>query len=184
MDKKKKLGLICVAISVIVAIFIAGSRISTKNEASKIITSTTVATTVQNSVVDNEATTQIQSSENNKSNSTSVLTPEEKSSLKEKYKEADKSSQNHIDGIEHSYQNDEENQELAISMQQAIDMLNNFYGSTYSVHYIGSDQQYQHFSIIDKKGNEYAIVRVDLKNGTAIETVIKTQEKNEYNLLV
>lgn len=71
-----------------------------------------------------------------------------------------------------------------LSLSQAQEVLDNFYGSTYKVSPISYKDGIQTFLVRDKKGNDYATVEVELETGSATETITDTNETNEYNLLV
>lgn len=71
-----------------------------------------------------------------------------------------------------------------LTTEQAAEILTDFYGTTYRVNAAEYDNGYQSFNITDKKGNAYATVKVELASGKATETIIQTNEVNEYNLLV
>ncbi len=71
-----------------------------------------------------------------------------------------------------------------LTLEQTVEILNNFYGTTYKVEAAEYENGCQSFNIIDKKGKAYATVKVDLSTGDATETIIQTNEVNDYNLLV
>lgn len=71
-----------------------------------------------------------------------------------------------------------------LTTEQTVEILTDFYGSTYRVETGEYNGGYQKFDIIDKKGNAYAAVKVELSSGEATETIIQTNEVNKYNLLV
>lgn len=61
-------------------------------------------------------------------------------------------------------------------------IVEDFYGSTYVVNDNGTKDNIQSYKIIDKKGNPYSNVTVDLEKQIMIETVIEDGENNQYNL--
>lgn len=73
--------------------------------------------------------------------------------------------------------------DTSISLNEALDVLSDFYGSDYNVNATVVEDGWQYFSVIDKKGSKYASVRVNLNTSDAVETIIATGETNEYNLL-
>lgn len=74
--------------------------------------------------------------------------------------------------------------DTSISLNEALDVLTDFYGSTYNVNATVVEDGWQYFSVTDKRGTKYASVKVDLSTADAVETIIATGEVNEYNLLV
>lgn len=73
--------------------------------------------------------------------------------------------------------------ETNISVNEALNVLSNMYGSKYDVNGTVQEDEYYYFSITDKKGNKYASVKVNLKTADAEETITNTGEVNKYNLL-
>lgn len=61
-------------------------------------------------------------------------------------------------------------------------IVEDFYGSTYVVNDNGIKDNIQSYKIIDKKGNPYSNVTVDLEKQIMTETVIEDGENNQYNL--
>lgn len=77
----------------------------------------------------------------------------------------------------------QQNGEMSISVNEALDVLTNYYGSTYNVNGTVQEDNYYYFSVVDKKGVKYASVKVNLNNADATETVIATGETYDFNLL-
>lgn len=73
--------------------------------------------------------------------------------------------------------------ETSISVNQALNVLTDMYGSKYDVNGTVQEDEYYYFSVTDKKGNKYASVKVNLKTADAEETITNTGEINKYNLL-
>ncbi|MFR5874963.1 MAG: hypothetical protein ACLUFN_00580 [Eubacterium sp.] len=73
--------------------------------------------------------------------------------------------------------------DTSISLNEALNVLTDFYGSTYNVNATIEEDGWQYFAVYDKKGTKYASVKVKLSTAEAVETIIDTGEKNEYNLL-
>ena len=63
-------------------------------------------------------------------------------------------------------------------------IVEDFYGSTYVVNDNGTKDNIQSYKIIDKKGNPYSNVTVDLEKQIMSETVIEDGENNQYNLTI
>lgn len=74
--------------------------------------------------------------------------------------------------------------EIPISVNEALDRLSEFYGAAYNVNATVKEDEYQYFKVTDNKGNDYAKVKVNLKNSNAEETIIHSGEVNKFNLLV
>ncbi len=73
--------------------------------------------------------------------------------------------------------------EMSISVNQALDALENFYGKDYDINATVNEDGFQYFAVFDKKGNKYASVKVNLETADATETIVSTGESNDYNLL-
>lgn len=73
--------------------------------------------------------------------------------------------------------------DTSISLNEALDLLGEFYGTAYNVNATVVEDGWQYFSVTDKKDTKYASVRVNLSTADAVETIIATQEVNEFNLL-
>lgn len=71
----------------------------------------------------------------------------------------------------------------SITVNKALDILQEFYGKTYEVNATVNEDGYQYFAVFDKKGNKYASVKVNLDTADAVETVVENGAKNSYNLL-
>lgn len=69
-----------------------------------------------------------------------------------------------------------------ISVNQALNVLDDFYGKTYEVNATIVEDGYQYFAVFDKKGTKYASVKVNLSTSQAYETILETGEVNEFNL--
>lgn len=77
----------------------------------------------------------------------------------------------------------QDSDEYALSVEDALQVLENFYGDEYTVTANGADGGIQYFAV-NSADVEYAEVEVDLYTGSATETIIETGETGEYNLLV
>lgn len=69
------------------------------------------------------------------------------------------------------------------TIKEALDALQNYYGDGYSVNGTISEEDFYYFSVY-KKDKKYASVKVNMKNGDAVETITETGEKNNLNLFV
>lgn len=74
--------------------------------------------------------------------------------------------------------------DTSISLNEALDVLTNFYGAAYNVNATVEEDGWQYFAVYDKKGTKYASVKVNLSTSDAVETILATGEVNEFNLLV
>ncbi len=70
----------------------------------------------------------------------------------------------------------------SISVNEALNVLQEFYGDTFTVNATINEADYQYFAVYDKNNEKYASVRVNLSTSEAVETISATGEKNEYNL--
>lgn len=144
----------CVLILSTVFIFNACSS-SDKEETTQ---STTSTTTQQSSTADSAENTQQKTAQN-----TTEETTVEKTTKKSKTTE--------FSG------------EMSISVNQALDALESFYGKDYDINATVNEDGFQYFAVFDKKGNKYASVKVNLDTAEATETIVSTGESNDYNLL-
>jgi len=78
----------------------------------------------------------------------------------------------------------EANEAIPISVEEALEMLSNFYGRAYTVEKKGKKGDIQFFEVYDKHKNLYAKLEVNLKNSNVIETIEHSGEVNMFNLLV
>ena len=73
---------------------------------------------------------------------------------------------------------------IPISVNEALDKLDEFYGSAYNVNATVREGDIQYFRVTDIKENLYARVEVNLKTSDAKETIEHSGEVNEFNLSV
>lgn len=78
---------------------------------------------------------------------------------------------------------DKSDKTQSITVNKALDILQEFYGKTYEVNATVNEDGYQYFAVFDKKGNKYASVKVNLDTADAVETVVENGATNSYNLL-
>lgn len=78
---------------------------------------------------------------------------------------------------------DKSDKTQSITVNRALDILQEFYGKTYEVNATVNEDGYQYFAVFDKKGNKYASVKVNLDTADAVETVVENGATNSYNLL-
>lgn len=182
MDKKKIIGLICAFIAVTVAVVIIISRAGGSKKEATTTTETTVAsTTVEATKGTTIATTEQEMVED-------VLDPEVESSLNAKTTKA-KATKKDEKTTKKAYSTTKitvtaQKGEANLTVDETIEILEGFYGTTYRVSQIDSKNGFELYLVKDKKGNDYAIVRVDPVSGDASENIIQTGEENYYNLLV
>ena len=69
------------------------------------------------------------------------------------------------------------------TVQQALEALDNYYGSGYEVNGTVSEGDYYYFAVY-KNDEKYASVKVNMKNGDAVETITETGETANLNLFV
>lgn len=69
------------------------------------------------------------------------------------------------------------------TVQQALEALDNYYGSGYEVNGTVSEGDYYYFAVY-KNDTKYASVKVNMKNGDAVETITETGETANLNLFV
>lgn len=69
------------------------------------------------------------------------------------------------------------------TVQQALEALDNYYGSGYEVNGTVTEGDYYYFAVY-KNDEKYASVKVNMKNGDAVETITETGETANLNLFV
>lgn len=69
------------------------------------------------------------------------------------------------------------------TVQQALEALDNYYGKGYEVNGTVSEGDYYYFAVY-KNDSKYASVKVNMKNGDAVETITETGETANLNLFV
>lgn len=74
------------------------------------------------------------------------------------------------------------NADSSISVNEALNYLEDFYGKPFRVNATIQEDGIQYFKIIDKNGNLYARVSIDLDNSKMTETIVDTNEINEYTI--
>lgn len=74
------------------------------------------------------------------------------------------------------------NADSSISVNEALNYLEDFYGKPFTVNSTIQEDGIQYFKIIDKNGNLYARVSIDLDNSKMTETIVDTNEINEYTI--
>lgn len=74
------------------------------------------------------------------------------------------------------------NADSSISVNEALNYLEDFYGKPFTVNATIQEDGIQYFKIIDKNGNLYARVSIDLDNSKMTETIVDTNEINEYTI--
>lgn len=130
------------------------STTATKAQATAL--SSTTQTTVESTTAD----------ETTQTTQTTQSTTEKKTTTTKKTTTKQKSSDN----------------DTSISLNEALNVLSDFYGTAYDVNATVVEDGYQYFAIYDKKGTKYASVKVNLSTSDAIETIIATGETYEFNL--
>lgn len=156
MKKSIKKIICCALVLTMCLSFVACSSKNGKENTTESSTSTTMQTTSEQTTLD---TTE----------STSEKTTEQKSSSTTKKKE--KTSKDKSDKTQ------------SITVNKALDILQEFYGKTYEVNATVNEDGFQYFAVFDKKGNKYASVKVNLNTADAVETVVENGATNSYNLL-
>jgi hypothetical protein len=164
---KKYNRLICLILSV--TICLALSSCSTKADEETTTDNSTTTTVTQSETT--QTTTEIDESTTVTDSTTSTTTQsttEKKTTTTKKSVTKAKSSDN----------------DTSISLNEALDVLSDFYGVAYNVNATVSEDGWQYFAVYDKYGTKYASVKVNLSTADAVETIVSTGETNEYNLLV
>lgn len=176
-NKKTFIIVACIIAVIAVVIGIAASQ-GTKNKAFDDTSSTTTITTaveettVPTTAVD-EAVNATTEHNANKAENTTAHKDKKATKTRKAKKE---------DTTETTSRIDENN--FAITIKDAKAVLEEFYGTTYTVTTTDFKDNKQTYEIKDKKGGKYATVEVDLTNGNATETIYGSSEDNSYNLLV
>lgn len=159
MSIKHSKKIICVLLTIAVCISFAACRQNTKKEESTSSDTTQTTSEVQ-STTEKVSDTTTKAAE---STTTTKETTSKKKSSTTKKKTSD--------------------YDTSISLNEALNVLSDFYGSTYNVNATIVEDGWQYFAVIDKKGEKYATVKVNLSTSDAVETIVATGETNEYNLL-
>lgn len=69
------------------------------------------------------------------------------------------------------------------TVQEALEALDNYYGSGYEINGTVSEGDYYYFAVY-KNNEKYASVKVNMKNGDAVETITESGETANLNLFV
>ena len=77
-------------------------------------------------------------------------------------------------------QSTRENEATPVTVNRALDWLEEFYGGAYNVNATIKEGNIQYFKITDKQGNLYARVEVNLKTSHGKEKVSHSGEENEF----
>lgn len=155
----KKLFAIVVCVSVILTCFIACSKEAEQG-----------TTTTQPPATSNQSTTK-----DNTASSTSepVATTDESTTETTTQDEEESKTTTKIRTT---------NADSSISVNEALNYLDDFYGKPFTVNATIQEDGIQYFKIIDKNGNLYARVSIDLDNSKMTETIVDTNEINEYTI--
>ncbi len=69
------------------------------------------------------------------------------------------------------------------TVQEALEALDNYYGSGYEINGTVSEGNYYYFAVY-KNDEKYASVKVNMQNGDAVETLTESGETANLNLFV
>lgn len=67
------------------------------------------------------------------------------------------------------------------TVEEALEALDNYYGSGYEINGTVSEGDYYYFAVY-KNDEKYASVKVNMKNGDAVETLTESGETANFNL--
>lgn len=68
------------------------------------------------------------------------------------------------------------------SKGKGLNLIKNFYGKTFKVEFNKSNGSIEEYTVYDKMGNAYSTVTVDFDSSKMVESIISTNESNEYDL--